>query len=69
VLLGTDSVAAMPVEFFSTEQAQGLIVNLPLSLNLKLPPVGVVRNSRRTVSPAVITVVEQLKKVAARIAP
>ena len=66
VLRDSDMIAALPTEVLDEEQKQGLIANLPVRLDLRLPPVGIVRLSKRTPSPAVLAVIEQIKKVGER---
>ncbi len=66
MLMDSDMIAALPTEVMDAEQKQGLIVSLPLRLDLRLPPIGIVRLSKRTPSPTVLAVIEQIKKVGAQ---
>lgn len=63
LLMDSDMIAPLPTEVLDAEQKQGLIANLAVRLDLRLPPIGIVRLSKRTPSPAALSVIEQIKKV------
>jgi molybdate transport repressor ModE-like protein len=63
MLMDSDMIAPLPTEVLHAEQKQGLIANLAVRLDLRLPPIGIVRLSKRTLSPAALSVIEQIKKV------
>ena len=66
MLMESNMIAALPSEVMDAEQKQGLIAKLAVRLDLRLPPIGIVRLSKRTPSPAVLAVIEQIKKVGER---
>jgi molybdate transport repressor ModE-like protein len=68
LILDANVIAPVPTEMLDEEQEQGLIVSLPVRLNLRLPPIGVVRNSKRGLTPAALAVIDQIKKVGLRAA-
>lgn len=66
LVLDADAIAPVPIEILSDEQQNGLVVSLPVKLDLFLPPIGIVRHVKRTLSPATVAVIEQIKKAARR---
>lgn len=66
LLLRTDMICPVPVEVLHGDVQLGLTRFLPLKLDMKVPPVCVVRHARRTPSPAAETVIEQLRQVGRR---
>ena len=63
MLMDSEMIAALPTEVLDAEQEQGQIASLPVDLELRLPPIGIVRLSKRTPSPAALAVIEEIKKV------
>jgi DNA-binding transcriptional LysR family regulator len=63
LILDTDVLVPLPIEVLQAEYKQGLVSRLPIAMDLRLPPIGIVRNSKRTLSPAALAVIEQIKKV------
>jgi DNA-binding transcriptional LysR family regulator len=66
MLMESNMIAALPTEVLDAERRQGLIANLSVRLDLRLPPIGIVRLTNRNPSPAVLTVIEEIKKVGKR---
>jgi DNA-binding transcriptional LysR family regulator len=66
LMLESDVVVPLPIEVLFAEQKCGLVYSLPIRLDLRLPPIGIVRNSKRTVSPAALALIEQLKIIGER---
>lgn len=68
LMLQTDMICPFPVEILHADAQLGLIRFLPLNLDMRLPPVGVVRHAKRVLSPAADTVIERLRQAGARAA-
>lgn len=66
LLQRTDMICPVPIEVLHGDVKQGLLRFLPVKLDMKVPPVGLVRHARRTPSPAANTVIEQLREVGHR---
>lgn len=64
LLVATDMVCPLPVETPQDEVARGLLQWLPLDLDVRLPPVGIVRSAQRATSPAVDTLLKYLRSAA-----
>lgn len=69
VLAATDMVCPLPVETCDEDVSRGLMSVLPLELDVRLPPVGIVRSAQREVSPAAKTFLTHIRAVAKAIAP
>jgi len=61
LLLNTEAITAVPMEVFDQEVKAGVLCQLPLHLALTLPPVSIVRHTKRTPTPAANRVIEQLR--------
>lgn len=61
LLLSTNAICPVPVEVLHEEVQRGLFRFLKLDIDLKLPPISVVRLLRTNATPAVSQVVEQLR--------
>lgn len=66
VMFQSDIICPMTVEVFQDDMKLGLVRLLPFTLDLKLPPIGVVWLAKRAPSPAARTFVEQLQVVSRR---
>jgi DNA-binding transcriptional LysR family regulator len=64
LLLETDMLAPLPVEATAEDVARGLLAVLPVPLDVRLPPVGVVRSAQREASPAALTFLSFLRAAA-----
>lgn len=64
LLAETDMVCPLPVETTQEDVARGLLQQLPFALDVRLPPVGIVRNAQRTMSPAADTFQAYLREAA-----
>ena len=63
MLADSDLIAALPTEVMDAECRQGSVACLSVNMDLRLPPISIVRLSKRTPSPAVTVVIEQIKRV------
>ena len=63
LVMSTDMVCPLPIEMLRGDLDLGAIKLLPLKLDIRLPPVGIVRNVRRGMSAAVETFLPYLRAV------
>lgn len=63
MLADSDLIAALPTEVMDAECRHGSVACLSVNMDLRLPPISIVRLSKRTPSPAVMVVIEQIKRV------
>jgi molybdate transport repressor ModE-like protein len=64
LLVATDMVCPLPIETPQEDVARGLLQLLPLELDVRLPPVGIVRSAQRAPSPATDTLLKYLRAAA-----
>jgi molybdate transport repressor ModE-like protein len=64
LLVKTDMVCPLPIETPQEDVSRGLLQLLPIGLDVRLPPVGIVRNAQRETSPATDTVIKYLRGAA-----
>lgn len=64
LLAATDMVCPLPIETPREDVAHGLLHLLPLTLDVRLPPVGIVRSAQRAPSPATETLLKYLRAAA-----
>jgi DNA-binding transcriptional LysR family regulator len=69
LLVATDMVCPLPVETPEEDVARGLLTTLPLDLDVRLPPVGIVRSAQRGTSPATETFLGCLRAAARETSP
>lgn len=61
LLAASDMVCPLPIETPQEEVSRGLLQWLPLDLDVRLPPVGIVRSAQRVASPATDTLLKYLR--------
>lgn len=69
LLTETDALCPMPVETLQQDLALGLIAQLPFQLDLRLPPVGLVRLRNRSSSKACEVFMQHLRTAAQGMVP
>ncbi|QIM48802.1 LysR family transcriptional regulator [Pusillimonas sp. DMV24BSW_D] len=62
MMLNSDVISPLPVEAFLEDIEAGRMRYLPVDLPLRLPPISILRNSKRAPSPAVLTMMQQLRQ-------
>lgn len=69
LLAATDMACPLPIETPEEDVARGLLTLLPLDLDVRLPPVGIVRSAYRVASPATATFLACLRAAARETSP
>ncbi|OXR50719.1 hypothetical protein PuT2_02305 [Pusillimonas sp. T2] len=67
LVLNSDVIAPLPIEALLEEVQAGRMTYIPIHLPLRLPPISIVRHSKRVPSPAMLTVMQQLREASKKI--